>query len=170
MNLKKLIFLSLLVSSALVLSIVEGVIPVPIPVPGVKLGLPNIIFLLTLILFGFKEALIVVILRGITMGIATGNISSLMYSLPSSLMSVIVMNLVYRYLSSYFSIIGVSLFGALVFNTVQIGIASLIMENTKIFSYLPIMSLTSLFTGYFIGLTVKISQTRVKGSLDRLRN
>ena len=170
MNLKKLIFLSLLVSTALVLSIVEGMIPVPIPVPGVKLGLSNIIFLLTLVLFGFKEALIVAFLRGLIMGIATGNISSLMYSLPSSLTSIIVMIFVYRYLSDYFSLIGVSLFGALAFNTVQIAIASLIMENVRIFTYLPIMSLTSLFTGYFIGLTVMVSEKRVKGSLMRFRN
>lgn len=170
MNLKKLIFLSLLVSTALVLSIVEGMIPVPIPVPGVKLGLPNIIFLLTLVLFGFKEALIVAFLRGLIMGIATGNISSLMYSLPSSLTSILVMSFVYRYFSDYFSLIGVSLFGALAFNTVQIAIASLIMENARIFTYLPIMSLTSLFTGYFIGLTVMIAQRRVSGSLIRFRN
>lgn len=170
MNLKKMIFLSLLVSSALVLSIVEGMMPVPIPVPGVKLGLPNIIFLLTLILFGFKEALIVVFLRGITMAVASGNVSGLMYSLPSSLASIMVMHLVYKYLFDYFSLIGVSLFGSLVFNTVQIGVASLIMENLKIFSYLPIMSLTSLFTGYFIGLTVKVSEIRVRSSLDRIRN
>ena len=170
MNLKKLIFLSLLVSVALVLSIVEGMIPVPIPVPGVKLGLPNIIFLTTLVLFGFKEALIVAFLRGITMSIATGNVSSLMYSLPSSITSIIVMTFIYKYLSSYFSLIGVSLFGAIAFNTVQIGIASLIMQNARIFTFLPIMSLTSLFTGYFIGLTVMISQNRIRGSLMRLRN
>lgn len=170
MNLKKLIFLSLLVSIGLVLSIVENMIPVPIPIPGVKLGLVNIVFLIALVLFGFKEAIIVVIIRGVTMSIATGNISGLIYSLPSSIVSTIVMAIIYKNFSRYFSLIGVSLFGAIAFNTVQVGIASLIMQNIKIFSYLPIMSLTSIFTGCFIGLVSKEAKGKIKISLNNYRN
>lgn len=170
MNLKKLIFLSLLVSTGLVLSIVENMIPVPIPIPGVKLGLVNIVFLIALVLFGFKEAMIVVIIRGITMSLATGNISGLIYSLPSSVVSTIVMAIIYKYFSKYFSLIGVSLFGAIAFNTVQVGIASLIMQNIKIFSYLPIMSLTSIFTGCFIGLVAREAKGKIKVNLNNYRN
>lgn len=170
MNLKKLIFLSLLVSIGLVLSIVENMIPVPIPVPGVKLGLVNIVFLIALVLFGFKEAIIVVIIRGVTMSVATGNVSGLIYSLPSSIISTIVMSIIYKSFSEYFSLIGVSLFGAIAFNTVQVGIASLIMQNIKIFSYLPIMSLTSIFTGCFIGLVSREARGKIKISLNNYRN
>ena len=170
MNLKKLVFLSLLVSCALVLSIIENMIPVPIPVPGVKLGLVNIVFLLTLVLFGFKEALIVVIIRGLTMSLATGNISGVIYSLPSSVISTVVMAIIYKYLSNYFSLIGVSLFGAIAFNTAQISIASLLMQNTSIFTYLPIMSITSIFTGCFIGLTVKEAKGKIRVSLKNYKN
>lgn len=170
MNLKKLIFLSLLVSIGLVLSIVENMIPVPMPIPGVKLGLVNVVFLIALVLFGFKEAIIVVIIRGVTMSIATGNVSGLIYSLPSSIVSTIVMAIIYKNFSRYFSLIGVSLFGAIAFNTVQVGIASLIMQNIKIFSYLPIMSLTSIFTGCFIGLVSREAKGKIKISLNNYRN
>ena len=64
--------------------------------------------------------------------------------------------------------IGVSLFGAVAFNTVQVGIASLIMQNVKIFSYLPIMILTSVFTGCFIGLTAKEAKNKIKISLENI--
>ncbi len=167
MDLKKMIFLSLLVSAGLVLSIIENMIPLPIPVPGVKLGLVNVVFLIALVLFGFKEAITVVIVRAITMAIATGNISGLIYSLPSSVMSTIIMAIVYKRFSKYFSVIGVSLFGAITFNLIQICIASLIMQNVKIFVYLPIMSLTSIFTGCFVGLTAKVSQNKIKISLGK---
>ena len=168
MNLKKLMFLSLLISSGLILSIIENMIPVPIPIPGVKLGLANVVFLLTLVLFGFKEAMIVVVIRGLTMSLATGNVSAVIYSLPSSVVSTLVMALAYRYLSKYFSLVGVSLLGAVAFNTVQVGIASMLMQNVRIFSYLPIMILTSIFTGCFIGLTAKEAQNKIKISLEHV--
>lgn len=168
MKLKKMVFLSLLVSSALVLSIVENIIPVPIPIPGVKLGLANVVFLITLVLFGFKEAILVVLIRGLAMSLATGNISGVIYSLPSSLISTFVMHLVYRFLSDYFSLIGVSLFGAIAFNTTQVLIASILMQNVKIFSYLPIMTLTSIFTGCFIGLTAREAKSKIKLSLYKM--
>lgn len=169
MKLKKLIFLSLLVSTGLVLSIVENMIPVPIPIPGVKLGLTNIVFLIALVLFGFKEAILVVIIRGLTMGIATGNISGIIYSLPSSIMSTVVMAIIYKNFSKYFSLIGVSLFGAISFNTVQVSIASLIMQNIRIFSYLPIMSLFSIFTGCFIGIAAKEAKDKVEINLKNYK-
>lgn len=168
MSLKKIMFLSLLISSGLILSIIENMIPVPIPIPGVKLGLANVVFLLTLVLFGFKEAMIVVIIRGLTMSIATGNISGAIYSLPSSMVSTVVMAIAYKYLSNYFSLVGVSLLGAVAFNTVQVGIASLIMQNVRIFSYLPIMVLTSIFTGCFIGLSAKEARNKIKISLENI--
>lgn len=168
MNLKKMVFLSLLVSSALVLSIIENMIPVPIPIPGVKLGLANVVFLITLVLFGFKEAILVALIRGLAMSLATGNVSGAIYSLPSSLVSTFVMYIIYIKFSKFFSLIGVSLFGAIAFNTTQVCIASILMQNVKIFSYLPIMSLTSVFTGCFIGLTAREAKDKIELSLYKM--
>jgi heptaprenyl diphosphate synthase len=151
-NLKKIVFLSLLTAGALVLSIIESFMPLPFLAPGAKLGLANIVGLITLVVFGFKEALLVAILRSITFVLATGNFSSFFYSFAGALLSTIIMFIVFNYFSNYFSLIGVSIFGAIFHNIAQISVASIIMENIRIFSYLPVMLLVSLFTGYFVGL------------------
>lgn len=165
---KKLVFLSLLVAAALALSIVESMLPIPILVPGAKLGLTNIIGLITIVLFGFKEAMIVAILRSITFAVATGSISSLFYSLSGAILSTIVMYLVYKFLSNYFSLIGVSITGAISHNVAQLGVASIIMESIKIFYYLPVMVLISLFTGYFVGLASIYISNNLKKNFKKI--
>lgn len=152
-GLKKLIFLSLLVSIGLALSIIESMMPVPFVAPGAKLGLSNMVILITLVLFGFKEALTVGILKSIIFTLAVGSVSSLFYSLSGSLLSCLTMYVIYKNFSKVFSLIGVSIFGAIAHNFAQVSVASIMMNNIRIFSYLPILLLTSLFTGYFVGLT-----------------
>lgn len=152
-GLKKLIFLSLLVSIGLALSIIESMMPVPFVAPGAKLGLSNMVILITLVLFGFKEALTVGILKSIIFTLAVGSVSNLFYSLSGSLLSCLTMYVVYKNFSKVFSLIGVSIFGAIAHNFAQVSVASIMMNNIRIFSYLPILLLTSLFTGYFVGLT-----------------
>ena len=137
-GIKKLIFLSLLVSIGLALSIIESMMPVPFIAPGAKLGLSNMVT--------------VGILKSIIFTLATGSISSLFYSLSGSILSCLIMYIIYNKFSEIFSLIGVSIFGAVAHNTAQVLVASLMMNNFKIFSYLPILLLTSLFTGYFVGL------------------
>ncbi|MDD2482501.1 MAG: Gx transporter family protein, partial [Lutispora sp.] len=77
---RKMVLLSILISQALVLHVIERAIPVPIPVPGVKLGLANIISLITIMLFGYKEAVLVVILRTLLGSFFGGGLSSFLYS------------------------------------------------------------------------------------------
>ena len=151
-GLKKLIFLSLLVSLGLALSVIESMMPIPFVAPGAKLGLSNIVILITMVLFGFKEALIVGILKSFVFILVTGSVSSLFYSLSGSILSLFTMYLVFTKFSKVFSLIGVSIFGAIAHNFAQILVASLMMKNFRIFSYYPILMLTSLFTGYFVGL------------------
>ena len=152
-KIKKIVFLSLLVSLGLVLNIIESAIPVPFVTPGAKLGLSNMVVLTTLVVFGFKAGFTVAVLKSLSFAMATGSFSGLFYSLSGAILSSIVMYIVYKHFNNYFSLIGVSIFGAMSHNFAQIGVASIIMENIKIFSYLPVMSLVSLFTGYFVGLS-----------------
>lgn len=149
---KKLIFLSLLVSLGLALSIIESMMPLPFVAPGAKLGLSNIVILITLVVFGFKEALIVGVLKSFVFTLVTGSISSLFYSLSGSILSLFTMYLALKKFSKVFSLVGVSILGAVAHNFGQILVASLMMKNFRIFSYYPILLLTSLFTGYFVGL------------------
>lgn len=167
-NLKKLIFLSLLTAIGLILSIIESMMPVPFIAPGAKLGLSNMVILITLVLFGFKEALIVGVLKSIVLTLITGSISSFLYSVSGSILSCISMNLVYNYLSNVFSLIGVSILGAVAHNFGQVLVASLMMKNFRIFSYFPILLLTSLFTGYFVGLTSIFITENLNKSFDKI--
>lgn len=161
-RLRKLVFLSLLVSLGLALSIIESMIPIPIMLPGMKLGLANIVCLISLVLFGYKEAFVVAILRSLVFALATGSFSGLAYSLSGAILSTLAMTIVFKYFSSYFSLIGVSVFGAIFHNAGQLLAASMIMENLKIFSYFPFMTLLSLFTGYFVGLGSRLTTKNMK--------
>jgi heptaprenyl diphosphate synthase len=165
-KMKKIIFLSLLVSIGLALSVIESAMPMPVIVPGAKLGLSNMVILVTLVIFGFKEALIVGILKSLVFTLVTGSISSLFYSLSGAILSCILMFLVYKYFPSIFSLIGVSIFGAVAHNFAQVTIAVIIMNNMKIYSYLPILLLTSLFTGYFVGLASIFIVKNLKKTFD----
>lgn len=152
-KLNKNIFLSILVSIGLGLSVLESSIPLPIAIPGARLGLSNMVVLVTLVVFGFKEGIIVSALKSIVLMLITGSVSSFIYSFSGAIVSCIAMYLVYRYFSSIFSLIGVSIFGALFHNFTQVSIASLMMNNIRIYTYLPFLMLLSLFTGYFVGLS-----------------
>lgn len=151
-KIKKIIFLSLLVSIGLALSVLESAIPLPIAVPGAKLGLSNIVILVTLVVFGFKEAFVAGVLKSIVLVLVTGSVTSVLYSLSGAVLSCITMAIIYRYFSNIFSLIGVSIFGAVAHNFGQVSVASLMMYNIRIYSYLPILLLMGLFTGYFVGL------------------
>nr|WP_300002049.1 Gx transporter family protein [Tissierella sp.] len=152
-NLKKNIFLSILVSIGLALSVLEASIPLPVAIPGARLGLSNMVVLITLVVFGFKEGLIVSSLKSIVLMLVTGSVSSFIYSFSGAIISCIVMYIVYKNFSKIFSIIGVSIFGALSHNFAQVTVASIMLNNSRIYTYLPFLMLTSIFTGYFVGLS-----------------
>ncbi len=152
-SLKRYIFLSLLTAGAMILSIIEGMIPLPFIAPGAKLGLTNIVTLTVIVIFGFKDAMLVTILRCILLMIVAGNPISFTYSIISGTLSVTAMFLSLKYFGKYFSLIGISVIGALTHNASQITVAALMFENIMMFTYLPILSLMSIFTGCFVGYT-----------------
>lgn len=152
-SLKRYIFLSLLTAGAMILSIIEGMLPLPFIAPGAKLGLTNIVTLTVIVIFGFKDAMLVTILRCILLMIVAGNPISFTYSIISGTMSVTAMFLSLKYFGKYFSLIGISVIGALTHNASQITVAAVMFENIMMFTYLPILSLMSIFTGCFVGYT-----------------
>jgi len=152
-KLKRYVFLSLLTAGAMILSIIEGMIPLPFIAPGARLGLANIVTLTVIVIFGFKDSLLVVILRCILMMFVAGNPISFIYSITSGLTSVIIMYISLKYTGKYFSLIGISVLGAMTHNASQITVAAIMFENLSMYTYLPIMSLVSIFTGCFVGYT-----------------
>ncbi|MEB3429884.1 Gx transporter family protein [Citroniella saccharovorans] len=149
---KKLSFLSLMVAMALSLSVIESLIPLPFIAPGVKLGISNIVILICIVFFGFKDSLIVGVLKSILLMLVTGAVTSFFYSLAGSLLSVISMNFAYKKIKSL-SLIGVSLIGSSFHSIGQLLVASIMLENIKMFNYLPILLLVGIFSGYFVGIS-----------------
>lgn len=151
-KLNKMLFLSVLVSVGLALSVLESAIPLPITFPGAKLGLSNMVVLITLIVFGFKDGITVAMLKSAVLMLVTGSISSFLYSFSGAVLSCIAMYIGYRFFSKIFSLIGVSILGALAHNFAQVTVATIIMNNLRIYTYLPFLMLMSIFSGYFVGL------------------
>lgn len=168
MKTRKLTQIAMLTSLGLALHMIEAIMPNPLMgiAPGAKLGLANIIGLVTLVIFGFKYALTVNLLRCIIGGLASGAVTSMIYSLAGAFVSTILMWLIYSYFRKYFSLIGVSVFGALGHNIAQLTVASIIISNAKIFTYLPIMMLVSIFTGIFIGITANFTVSKARVHLS----
>lgn len=162
MKRKKIIYLSMIVSIGIALHIIESSIPMPFIAPGAKLGLANIVNLITLVVFGYKYALVVAVVRCLVAALGTGAVTGLIYSLTGALFSTFIMGLVYKNFSSYFSLIGVSVFGAVAHNIAQLGVAGVMISNILIFTYLPLMMIVSLFTGYFVGLASIYASNHLK--------
>ena len=165
-KLNKTIFLSVLVAVGLALSVLESAIPLPIAFPGAKLGLSNMVVLVSLVVFGFKDGITVSVLKSIVLVLVTGSVSSFIYSFSGAILSCIIMYLGYRFFQSVFSIIGISILGALAHNFAQVTVAAFIMSNLKIYTYLPFLMLTSLFSGYFVGLASSFIIKNLKVSFN----
>ena len=150
---QRYIFLSLLTAAALILSIIEGMMPLPYIAPGAKLGLSNIVILTVVVVFGFKDAVLVVIIRSILLMLIATNPITFIYSILSGIVSTIVMAIGCRYLNRFLSLIGISVLGAMAHNATQVTVAAVLFTTFDLYYYLPILSLVSIFTGCFVGYT-----------------
>lgn len=156
MNTKKLTLMSLFIAMGIVLSFFERFIPVPFIVPGAKLGLSNVITLMTLVFFTRKEAFAILIARITLVALMFGGVSGMIYSLFGGIFSFMMMSLVLKVSRDKLSFIGVSIIGATCHNIGQLTAAALIIQTIRMYSYLPLLSITSLFTGFFVGLVVVV--------------
>ena len=150
-NSKKLALQAILMAAALALSYLERFIPLQllIPLPGVKLGLANIVSLFALYFLGWRSAFIILILRCTLGSVFGGGVTALMFSLTGGLLSMSVMALA-RHIP-FFSVYGVSLCGAAAHNIGQILVAALTLSSVYIFAYLPFLLLVGLVTGMLTG-------------------
>jgi heptaprenyl diphosphate synthase len=156
MRTRKIVIIALLVGLGLVLHLVENMIPLSFLIPGAKLGLANIANLLGLIIFGFTAGLQILLLRIFLGSILAGTFMTINFylSLSGGLLGYLVMSLFFYFLRNKFSIIGISLIGAVFHNIGQIFTAYFIISNDAIFYYLPYLILLALPTGIGIGLVV----------------
>lgn len=152
MQVKKMIRLSMMVTFALVISLIEQMLPLPLPIPGMKLGLSNIVLLLTMIFFGWRSMLLIALLKSTLLMLLTGAVVSFWYSFCGALCACLFMGIIYRWFSPPFGLIGVSELGAFGHNLAQMSVAVLLFSNTGLYIYLPILTLIGLGSGLFVGL------------------
>lgn len=141
-----------MISQALVLSIVESWIPIPVPVPGIKLGLANIVTMVAIAFMGTGSAVIVVVLRSLLSSMFSGGFTVFLFSIAGGLLSAAIMSVLYKRFSRIFSVVGISIVGAISHNIGQIVIASLVMKDFAVFGYLPILFVSGIIMGCFVGL------------------
>lgn len=159
---RKLVFYSLMVAYSLALYLLEQFIPNPLIAlfPGAKLGLSNIITLLCLLNFGFKNTFKILTVRIILSSIFAGAATVLLYSIAGGYLSLIGMYIAIKIKG--FSKVGISVFGAIMHNIGQLLVASAMIENLTMMTYLPIMLGASLVTGIFIGIVVNFTDPLFK--------
>lgn len=143
------------VATATVLNIIERTIVIPGASPGIKLGLANIATLLSIMMLGSKDAIVIVAVRCFLGALVGGNPISFLFSITGGLLSVSVMVIMWRYLNKYISIVNISMVGAVFHNIGQLFVASLIVHNFSVYVILPILMISAITTGYFVGIVTK---------------
>lgn len=150
MKIKKIILISVFVCVALIVSLLESY--VPIPIPNVRLGLSNVIVINAILLFRFRDTFFVVFLKSLLLVIILGNPVSFLYNFFAGFVSLSVMYFFYRYFSKIFSIIGISVLGSIFHVLVQILISALLLDTFSVFNFLSILEILAVFTGIIVGI------------------
>ena len=157
---KKIALYGVLTALAMIFSYIESVIPVPIPVPGIKLGVANIAVITILYVLGVKEAIVINLLRIVLTSLLFGNVNSFLFSISGAALSLTIMIIMKKL--DFFSCIGVSVCGGVMHNIGQIIAAVFIMGSEAIVFYLPVLIVSGVFTGVVIGVVSGIVAKHVR--------
>ena len=160
MRTKDVALRAVLLGLALVLSWVESLVPLSFAVPGVKVGLPNLVVVFALYRLGWKDAGLLSLLRVLLVGMLFGNYFALAYSVAGAALSLLVMLTLKR--TENFSIAAVSMAGAVAHNIGQIAVAVFVLETARLVWYLPALLISGVAAGICIGLLGALLVERVK--------
>ena len=148
------------VALALIFSYIETLIPFQIGIPGVKLGFANLVIVIALYRMPVGEVYLLSGVRVVLTGFLFGNLMSILYSLAGGILSLTVMWGMKRIRSV--SILGVSIAGGVFHNVGQLLAAALMVETYGVFSYLPVLLISGLLTGFVIGLAAGEMLKRIR--------
>ena len=145
---------------ALMFSYIETMIPIQFGVPGIKLGLANIMIVIMLYKSSAKEALLLSIVRIMLSGFLFGNLSSILYSIAGGVLSLEIMTLLKK--QGGFSVIGVSVAGGVSHNVGQLIVAMLVVETYQVGYYFPVLLVAGVLTGLGIGVASQEVLKRIR--------
>lgn len=157
---RKVAFYGIFASLAIMLGYVEFILPSPVPIPGIKLGLANVIVLIALYFMGNRAALSVSIVRVVISSLLFGGFSGFLYSIAGALVSFSVMASVKKIKSA--GIIGVSIMGGVFHNIAQIAVAAIVLQTSGLLYYIPMLLVSGVLTGIVIGIVAKNSLAHIE--------
>lgn len=164
---KNIALYGVMIALAMIFSYLESFIPINllIPVPGVKLGLANIVVLFALYTMRFGDAVVIAIIRVLLSGLIFGNPMTIAYSLAGSMLSIVVMYLLKK---TDLSIIGVSMMGGISHNIGQLIVAVILTSTVRIAYLVPVLLVTGMVTGLLMGVAAKLVIPRVEAIVKRI--
>ncbi len=151
---------SVLTALALIFSYIEMLIPFNFGIPGIKLGLSNLIVVIALYHLGAGFAISINLMRIFLAGLLFGGVSPMLYSLAGGLVSFAVMFALFR--TGLFSPVGVSMAGGVAHNAGQLTVAALIVETSRIYMYMPALFISGMLTGISLGIIAALVLKRLK--------
>lgn len=157
----------MLVALAFILSYVESLVPVTLGIPGVKLGLANLVVLMALYTLDLKGAFIISVVRIVLAGLTFGGLFSMLYSLAGGLLSFAVMAVLSR--KNLLGTVGVSVCGGVAHNIGQLLMAMAVLETESVWYYFPVLLLAGSVAGVLVGLLGGWMTGRVQKFLSRSR-
>lgn len=146
----KIAFCGVMIALAMILSYLESLVPIHMAVPGVKLGLANLVTIIALQRLDLKSTIVISVGRIVLSNILFGNLAVLLYSLAGAACSILIMTLLKK--CRVFGLVGISVAGAVFHNLGQIVVAACVMENVRIFYYMFILLISGTVAGVAIGL------------------
>lgn len=151
LTLPKLTRLALLTAASLMIYAFESLLPPLLPIPGIKLGLANVVTLIALACFSFRDAALILICRILLSGFFFGQALSLLYSLAGGTCCLIIMSLFHKLLTKKYLPL-TSMMGAIAHNLAQLAIAVALTKVPGVLAYLPFLLISGILTGAFTGL------------------
>ena len=150
MTTKKTAQLGVYIALALILSYVESLIPFSFGIPGIKLGLTNVVTVIMMYTYGAPGAFGVGILRAVLSGFMFGNAFSIIYSVAGCVLSFIFMYILKK--SDHFAIASVSVVGGVMHNVGQLIVAANVVKTYSVIYYAPVLIIAGVITGFLIGI------------------
>ena len=155
----KLVFSALLIGIALVLTLVDTAVSASIPfLPGFKLGIANIVTLYALYALGFREALIISLIRCLLAALLSGFVTMLFFSISGGMVSLLVMAAVKKHLS----LVKVSVLGGVAHNMAQVAAAFFLTGTPEVSYYIPFLLIAGAVSGFFMGMLAGILIHRIR--------
>ncbi|MDD4844690.1 MAG: Gx transporter family protein [Anaerotignum sp.] len=165
MHRKNVAYYGLFAALAILMGYVELLIPIPLLVPGMKLGLANVVVVIVLYFMDARAAFFISVVRVLLSGLLFAGFAGLLYSLSGALFSLCIMVLLKK--TGKFSIIGVSVAGGVFHNIGQILVAALVVENIRLMYYLPFLLFFGVTTGAVIGIVARMTLGYLKRHFSR---